>query len=113
MKHMRSESDEFETENSPSRVVWLLLYFMFASRAHCHCKTVAPFCLGFGLRAEECPQSQENPRGDLSLSLKTMSIGDTVRSPFLIARPRMGFFFPVVQPEKTLAARAAPRCGLF
>lgn len=37
-----------------------------------------PFAWDFGLKAEECPQSQENPHGDLSL--KTMSIGDTVKS---------------------------------
>lgn len=98
MKHMKSESNKFETEQSRSRVIWLLIYFLFPSCEQCHCKTVAPF----GLRAEECPQSQENPHGDLSL--KTMSIGDTVRRLFLIAWPRMGLFLSVVQPKKTLAA---------
>lgn len=55
MKHMKSESNEFETENSRSRVIWLLLYFLFASRAQSHCKTVAPFCLGLWPKSRRMP----------------------------------------------------------
>lgn len=66
-----------------------------------------PFAWDFGLKAEECPQSQENPHGDLSL--ETMSIGDTVKSmaqdgTLLFSSAAKNTLFSVVQPKKLAAS---------